>query len=248
MDLFICIDDTDNLDSIGTGQVLENLIAALREQGLAECSFVTRHQLFIHPDIAYTSHNSSMCCSAVTDCLDEAAAFCRTYMDTHCAEGSDPGLCVVIPKQLGSAEPLLDFGRRAKTSVLSKTDAYELAAQCGGGIFLSEHGGTGDGVIGALAGCGLRMSGSDGRIKGKLRPDTAEEVLTVADFCRKYHMDRVLDLERQPVPLEEQMVFRTQSKALYWDFQKTVIAARDSEDGGLWHPLSKMELPKAWTN
>lgn len=246
MDLFICIDDTDNLDSIGTGQVLENLIDALRERGLAKGSFVTRHQLLIHPDIPYTSHNSSMCCAASTDRPDETAAFCCTYMSTHCAEGSDPGLCIAIPERLGSAKPLLDFGRRAKTAVLSKADAYDLASQCGGGVLLSEHGGTGDGVIGALAGCGLRMGGNDGRIKGKLRPDAAGEVLTAADFCRKYHVDQVLDPDNRPVGPGEQMVFRAQSKALYRNFLRTVIAAQAPEDGGLWHPLSKMELPKVW--
>ena len=244
MDLFICIDDTDNLDSIGTGQVLEELIDALRERGLAEGSFVTRHQLLIHPDIAYTSHNSSMCCAASTDRLDETVAFCRTYMDAHCAEGSDPGLCIVVPERLESAGPLLDFGRRAKTTVLSKADAYSLASRCA--VLLSEHGGTGDGVIGALAGCGLRMSGNDGRIKGKLRPDAAGEVLTVADFCCKYHVDQVLDPDSQPVGPGERLVFRAQSKALYRNFLRTVIAAQAPEDGGLWHPLSKMELPKVW--
>ena len=66
MNIFICIDDTDNLESIGTGEVLEELMAALDAQQLAQCSFVTRHQLFIHPDIAYTSHNSSMCCAGTT--------------------------------------------------------------------------------------------------------------------------------------------------------------------------------------
>ena len=46
-------------------------------------------------------------------------------------------------------------------------DAYLLAEQFPE-LSLSEHGGTGDGVIGALAGVGLRLSGSDGRIKGKI--------------------------------------------------------------------------------
>ena len=54
--LLICIDDTDSLDSPGTGQVLEELLACLAEEGLGLGSFITRHQLLIHPDIPYTSH------------------------------------------------------------------------------------------------------------------------------------------------------------------------------------------------
>lgn len=248
MNIFICIDDTDNLESIGTGEVLEELMAELEAQQLAQCSFVTRHQLFIHPDIAYTSHNSSMCCAGTTQRLEEVVAFCRNYMDSHCAEGSDPGLCILVPDRLASPEPLLAFGRAAKQTVLTKADARTLAGSLGDAVFLSEHGGTGDGIIGALAGCGLRMSGNDGRIKGKLKPAAPGEVWTVADFCRTYHIDRVLDLDRQPVPPDDRLIFKEQSKALYQDFQKTVYAARTPEDDGAWHPLSKKELPKSWMN
>ena len=58
MKLLICIDDTDNLDSIGTGQLLENLCADLAARGLGRGGFVTRHQLLIHEEIEYTSGRS----------------------------------------------------------------------------------------------------------------------------------------------------------------------------------------------
>lgn len=248
MNIFISIDDTDNLDSIGTGEVLEELTAALEQQQLALCSFVTRHQLFIHPDIAYTSHNSSMCCAGITEHLDEVIAFCRDYMDSHCAEGSDPGLCILVPDRLASPDSLISFGRAAKQTVLTKADARAVADRLGDAVFLSEHGGTGDGIIGALAGCGLRMSGNDGRVKGKLKPAAPGEVLTVANFCRTYRIDRVLDLDQQSLQPDDRLIFKEQSKALYSDFQKTVYAAKALEDDGLWHPLSKKELPKEWMN
>ena len=63
--LLICMDDTDSLDSPGTGEVLEELLARLAEEGLGRGSFITRHQLLVHPDIPYTSHNSSMCSQVV---------------------------------------------------------------------------------------------------------------------------------------------------------------------------------------
>ena len=34
MNLFVCIDDTDNLDSIGTGALLENMMQEAALQGL----------------------------------------------------------------------------------------------------------------------------------------------------------------------------------------------------------------------
>lgn len=242
MNILISIDDTDDLDSIGTGQLLQNLAGELNAAGLASCSFVTRHQLYIHPDIAYTSHNSAMCCAASTDRLEETAVFCRAYMGSHCAAGSDPGLCILIPERLEVRESVLAFGRAAKVSVLTKEAAYSLADQCAGAVLLSEHGGTGDGVIGALAGCGLRLSGNDGRIKGKLTPRMPDEALTVSEFCQKYRIDQVVDPERQPVAPAQRLIFQAPSKALYLDFQKTACAVRTHEDGGLWRLLNKREL------
>lgn len=61
MKFYLCIDDTDNLNSIGTGTIAEQILKKIIEKGFGPCSLVTRHQLFIHPDIPYTSHNSSMC-------------------------------------------------------------------------------------------------------------------------------------------------------------------------------------------
>lgn len=59
---------------------------------------------------------------------------------------------------------LIEFGKMAKQAVTNKQAAYDLARETG--IHLSEQGGTGDGVIGAIAGIGLRLSGNDGRYCG----------------------------------------------------------------------------------
>ncbi len=60
MRLFVCIDDTDNYDSIGTGELLENMMGEAAASGLAKRGFIVRYQLFIHDDIPYTSHNLSL--------------------------------------------------------------------------------------------------------------------------------------------------------------------------------------------
>ncbi|EUA24672.1 hypothetical protein I552_3211 [Mycobacterium xenopi 3993] len=66
---------------------------------------------------------------------------------------------MAIPRRLNRAA-LVDFGRRAKREVLCTNQAHELAA--GLGVHLSGHGGSCDGVIGALAAVGLHLSGNDG--------------------------------------------------------------------------------------
>jgi tRNA(Ile2) C34 agmatinyltransferase TiaS len=243
MKILIAIDDTDDLESAGTGEVLERLCAALRQEGLAESGFVSRHQLLIHEDIAYTSHNSAMCCEAETGNLPALLDFARAYMGVSCAAGADPGLCVV-PAGAEAREELIAFGQRAKREVLKKADAYALAARFAASVFLTEHGGTGDGVIGALAGCGLRMSGNDGRIKGKLNSRDEHRVYTVAELCREYALDLAMDLSRLPVAAGDTVVFRGVGKAVCWGGRKAVYLCPDEEGAAVWRVLEKREIPR----
>ena len=229
MKLLICIDDTDNLDSIGTGQLLENLCAALQARGLGRGGFVTRHQLLLDEASEYTSHNSSMCCAAETD---DAAAFTeasKAYLEANAAPGSDPGLCILQLRPGADYARLTEFGRRAQTEVLKKADAYAAAAPYGSALSLTEHGGTGDGVIGALAGVGLRLTGSDGRVKGKLRPRAEGETLTAEQFCAEYGVDQIVTDSGEALPADAQVCFREPTKAVLLDHKVTLTALRDGE-------------------
>jgi len=93
MRILVSIDDTDNLESRGTGEIASLIAEALQQKGWGTASVVTRHQLFVHPDIPYTSHNSAMCFVAEIgeDRLDQVITFAGHFLDTECAEGSDPG-------------------------------------------------------------------------------------------------------------------------------------------------------------
>jgi hypothetical protein len=175
MDLLICIDDTDDIDSRGTGEIAEVMAEGLEAEGLARCGRVTRHQLLVHPDIAYTSHNSSMCFPAEIGDDDPApvTSWCQTSLAAESVEAADPGLCVVAVDRLERRDALVEYGRAAKQRVFTKEEAYALARELD--VHLSEHGGTGIGVIGALAGAGLRLSGDDGRFKGKFKLEGDED-------------------------------------------------------------------------
>jgi hypothetical protein len=59
MKLLIGIDDTDNLESRGTGYCVRQLANWLSEKNLVVPLGITRHQLLVDPRIPYTSHNSS---------------------------------------------------------------------------------------------------------------------------------------------------------------------------------------------
>jgi hypothetical protein len=179
--ILVCIDDTDNLNSRGTGELASLLAEQIEQKGWGSSSFVTRHQLLIHPEIPYTSHNSAMCFAAL---LQENCSLPRfiehtaRFLEQESASGSDPGLCVAVPDRVSSPARLIAFGLSAKQEVLNKEAAYALARQLG--VHLSEHGGSGQGVIGALAGVGLRLGGNDGRLRGQLPLGTPGETRTVS--------------------------------------------------------------------
>jgi len=203
MRILLSIDDTDNLDSRGTGEIASLIAEALQENGWGTTSMVTRHQLLVHPDIPYTSHNSSMCFVAEIgeECLDRVIAFAGDFLDHECAEGSDPGLCVAVLDRIGPAPELIAFGQRAKLEVITMPEAFELAGRLG--VHLSEHGGTGQGVIGALAGAGLRLWGCDGRMKGSLEFAGSGGLLRVAELLNHPNVDAVRCIKGGVVRPEE---------------------------------------------
>ncbi len=168
MTILISIDDTDTLNSRGTGRlarsIADTLVADYPIYG------VTRHQLYVHPDIPYTSHNS---CAVIhvesnrTSAVDTIFATVKQVMLDDFVEGSDPGLAVAPSDQVASS--LLAFGKDAKCTILTQEKARSLAKKLN--IRLEGLGGTEDGVIGAMAGLGLAVNLNDGRFiqKGKIR-------------------------------------------------------------------------------
>ena len=192
LQILISIDDTDNLESSGSGTLAENLSQALQKKGLAECSEITRHQLFVHEDIPYTSGNSAMCFSAYSypEALDKIIEFNEDFLRNEAAEGSDPGLCVALNDGRLDKDILINFGLSAKHTIKNKQSAYDLARTVG--VHLSEHGGTGGGVIGALAAIGLRLHGNDGRFRGWHRLGSVGQTMTAKELCSHSFVDAVI--------------------------------------------------------
>ena len=134
------------------------------------CFGVTRHQLYVHPDIPYTSHNSDAVIHVEADgndAMDHLFEIAEQVMLGDFLEGSDPGLAVASTSQI--APSLIAYGQDAKCTVLNQERARTLARNLH--IRLKGLGGTEDGVIGAMAGLGLAYSKNDGRYlqKGGIR-------------------------------------------------------------------------------
>lgn len=244
MRLLICIDDTDNLKSRGTGHLAAQVARDLEDKGWGKSGFITRHQLLVHPDIPYTSHNSAMCFSAdvAGPCLDRFIHHAGAFLSRESAEGSDPGLCVVAVDHLTSPAPLIGFGRNAKRSVVSIEEAYSLARWMG--VHLSEHGGSGQGVIGALAGAGLRLSGNDGRVRGHLEIATADGRATVDDIRAHTHVHEVRSVSGKTLSGHERVLLGEKMKAVLLGGKPVllVVPSAETENGAAWQSCSKQQL------
>ena len=246
MRILISIDDTDNLESPGTGALASQIAEELESNGWGKSSYVTRHQLLVHPDIPYTSHNSAMCFSAdiENECLEQIISHSSTFLARESAAGSDPGLCVAVIDDLPESDELIRFGRSAKETVLTKEAAYNLARRSG--IHLSEHGGTGQGVIGALAGAGLRLGGNDGRLKGQLTFTVPGGVVSVAALRARDDVDAVRALDGSCVDSQDVVRLGDKVKTVLLDGNAVlmVVPAEGRADGARWQTCSRQLLKR----
>ena len=197
MKYLIGIDDTDNKDSRGTGYNSRQLAQAIEWEFLGDVTGITRHQLFVHPDIPYTSQNSSACLEVTSSRYDHLKDFCRTFMLYIAAEGSDVGVCIARKTKVSGE--IKKWGIDAKSIVLKMDDAIRMAKR--NDIYLEGLTGTKDGMIGALAAVGLRSGGNDGRFiwlnsKKNLR-DIEHDVHTVEFLTSQAGISSVKSIENE---------------------------------------------------
>ena len=167
---YIGIDDTDMLDVSGTGQLARRLLGHLvSNRGTRSEHGLSRHQLLQDPRVPSTRMNRASCIVVESERDDRDALAdesCR-YVAEHAIEGSDPAVCVAEQAQIGEA--VQGYASRVKSELVDLPLARSTSAAHG--IFLEPLGGTGDGVIGALAAVGLRRGMNDGWMvhRGALR-------------------------------------------------------------------------------
>lgn len=247
MKIVLSIDDTDMPGGPGSGQLAERLSNEIEQRGWGRCAGICRHQLFVHEDVPYTSHNSSMSfpVDIDEDNLQEMMAFGEEFLGRESADGSDPGFCAVVLDEHLQQEPLIEFGQRAKREVLDKDSAYNLANLLG--VHLSEHGGTGDGVIGALAGVGLRLFGSDGRMRGWYSDCSEGEEISAVELLQRTGAERAVDPAYMDVASSDIIRIGDQRIKKVLMGGKEIIPLVKAAGGGVqarWATLTKEEVKR----
>ena len=242
MRYLIGIDDTDNLESRGTGYRARCMAAGLTDAGLATISGISRHQLLVHPDVPYTSHNSSACLDVelTNDRPDAVIDFCRDFLLRESADGSDAGLCVAAFDALNG--DVHAFGRSAKEVVLRLQDAVSAAQRAN--LYLEGLTGDHGGMIGALAGVGLRRSGTDGRFiwLDGVRELTGE--LVVADLLANTGIDAIEDREGGQIPADATVWVETWPRAVLIGGRGVLLVEKpEGDDAGFdWQLIPREEI------
>ena len=226
MKLLIGIDDTDNKESRGTGYNSRQLAAAIEANNLGEVSGITRHQLFVHPDIPYTSQNSSACLEVSTNRMDELKDFCSSFMLNIGAVGSDVGLCIAEKDKV--KEDVLKWGLDAKSIVLKMNDAIALADI--NNIYLEGLTGTKDGIIGSLAAVGLRASGNDGRFvwlnSAKNLRDIEHGVETVEDLISQTGINIIQAIKEENININDRVFLNNWARPILKNSKSVLLVEK----------------------
>lgn len=222
MRLLIGIDDTDNKDSRGTGYNARQLAAAIEAESLGKVSGISRHQLLVHPDIPYTSQNSSACLVVNSVHFQDLKEYCRSFMLEVGAIGSDVGLCIADMDNI--PDEIINWGTDAKTIVLKKEDAIGKAEKHM--IYLEGLTGTKDGMIGALAAVGLRAGGNDGRFiwlsADKNLRDIEHGQSTVKEIITEAGVDSVQSIDGEVIHEEERVNLNGWARPVLQDNQSVL--------------------------
>ena len=241
MKVLIAIDDTDNLESRGTGFQARQLGKLIAELKIGKIAGITRHQLYVHDDIPYTSHNSSACIEAEIFDFHSLEAVCRDFLLEVAADGSDAGLCIACCDNIH--DDIINWGNRAKREVLTKKEAHQIAEN--NVIYL--EGLTGDkiGVIGSLAAIGLHFNGNDGRylwIAGKEMREI-QGIYTVSELKNISTINDVLTKENYNFVADSDTVFiEDWLRPILKDHKAVIIVEKSITSDYDWKALCKIDV------
>ena len=232
MKYLIGIDDTDNLESRGTGHRVRELADWLSSNHLAEPLGITRHQLLVDPRIPYTSHNSSACLAVETERAEDVWNAARQFLLMTSAIGSDVGLCLARWDSIG--DEVFSFGKRAKLEVLTMIEAQETASR----FEIRTEGltGTGGGIIGALAGIGLHRGGNDGRFLWLPGLRDLKGKYSIEEIIAKGHIERVCTLDDDELSTDHIVDVGEWVRPVLRNGKSTLYVEEQNHE---WHLISK---------
>lgn len=236
--VYISIDDTDDMSKeISTGAIAEKIADKITDiYGAHLKDGITRHQLLLDRRIPYTSHNSAMCLQAWVPMGIQLAEIAWEIIEKYRASTSSPGLCVYAGAK---QKDLIEFGKKAQREYIEIAEAKVFKLP---GLILK---GEGQGVVGALAGVGLRLSGNDGRFRGKWDMRVLGSDVQKVSECRDRFMEmgidaRFLDEKNRTIEADRSVILVSDAKPILYDDFFTIIC--EEKGDGSYLPYSKVNF------
>ena len=233
MKYLLSIDDTDDLTKeTSTGYIACAIVKDLRANYNVKVKRgVSRHQLLLQEGVPYTSHNSTMCIDVEGDItIEKLFEIGKENIFKHMAASSDPGICVCNIDKLEDKNKLIDFGHAAKERILTKKDAHDLADSTPY-ILAEELGGDGQGIIGAVAGVGLRLSGNDGTFRGKIHLEDDVETISVKEIKDTYNVEDIINLRTKDSLKDDDIVSKEDPAKVFLRKGMRITFACEKKDG-----------------
>lgn len=224
MKIFVAIDDSRRLDGAKAGETVSQLTEFIAAKGWGKCSLPSRHRLYPHPDTGCQKHNTARSFAA-----DIGAQYLQDFIVYACslikrtgAPDSNAGLAVAVPELMEDTAELIDFAYRAKEVLVSKAEALILGRKSG--IYLYALSGSGQGIIGALAGAGLRMTGNDGQFRGKLHLGTGEDyIASIKEILTGSYVEQVKNMNFENINEDEWVRMGEKVKIVLLDNKYTLM-------------------------
>jgi len=110
-------------------------------------------------------------------------------------------------------------------------------------VHLSEHGGTGGGIIGALAGIGLRLWGNDGRFRGWFHLGRDGEIVSADKLLAFESVETIRTPDGSAVPDDAHIAISDQLKTICMNGRSTLLVHPAGSDG-VHRVLCKQELKR----
>lgn len=222
--IYVAIDDSRQLDGGKAGVTASLLTKAIEDNGWGTASIPSRHRLYPHPGTGCKKHNTARSFSAdiKEENLDEFIDYACNMIKANATPDSNSGLAVAVPEQMENTDELIEYAYKAKEEMVSKAEALELAKKPG--LYLFELSGSGQGIIGALAGAGLNMTGNDGQFRGKLELSKEEYyIATVKEIIEKTYVQQVKNMDLEIIGEDEYVRMGEKVKVVLLDNKYTLM-------------------------
>ena len=224
MKIYVALDDSRQLDGGKAGETASLMAKFIEEKNWGQSAIPSRHRLYPHPETGCKKHNTAR--SFAADIHEQyLAAFidyaCKLVKETGTPD-SNAGLVAAIPELMANPDELIDYAYRVKEELVTKEEALGFANKPG--LYVFEVNGSGQGIIGALAAAGLRITGNDGQFRGKLQVGTGEDyIASVKEIVDKTYVEQVKNMDFEDIGDAEYVRMGEKVKVVLLDNKYTLM-------------------------